>query len=95
MIKLFQKPFAALAVTTALATSFAGQADTIAITNATIHTAGSAGVLNNATVVISDGKISAINPDEFQADTVVDGAGKVLTPGFIAAGNSLGLVEVG
>ena len=70
-------------------------AQTIAITNATVHTATEQGVLNNGVVIITDGKISAINPEVIEADTIVDAKGKILTPGFIGSMNQLGLVEVG
>lgn len=95
MSKLFRKPLSALAVSAALVCSFNTLAETLAITNAKVHTASDAGVLEGATVFIRDGKIEAINPASFEADSVVDAQGKVLTPGFITAGTSLGLVEVG
>ncbi|MBR9728832.1 amidohydrolase family protein [Shewanella intestini] len=77
-----------LVATTALAQS-------VAIENVTVHTATDAGVLNNATVVFGNGKITAINPSVISAQTVIDGKGKILTPGFIGALNTVGLVEVG
>ncbi len=70
------------------------EARTLAITNATIYTATEQGVLNNATVIVDDGVISAINPATVNADEVIDAKGKILTPGFIGAMNQLGLVEV-
>ena len=79
----------------ALASSTASFAQSIAITNATVHTVTEQGVLNNATVVIEDGKVTAINPESVTADTVIDAEGKILTPGFIGSMNQLGLVEVG
>lgn len=74
------------------ATSFA---ESFAITNATVHTVTSQGILENATVVVEDGKVTAINPASISADTVIDAAGKILTPGLIGSMNQLGLVEVG
>ena len=59
-----------------------------------MHTVASQGVLENATVVIDNGKITAINPETITADKTIDAKGKVLTPGFIASMNQLGLVEV-
>lgn len=90
-LKLFKSSLIALA----LASSSASFAQSIAITNATVHTVTEQGVLNNATVVIEDGKVTAINPESVTADTVIDAEGKILTPGFIGSMNQLGLVEVG
>lgn len=89
-IKLFKASLVALA----LATISTAHAESLAITNATIHTVTEQGVLTNATVVIDDGKIIAINPDKIVADVTFDAMGKILTPGLIGAMNSLGLVEV-
>ncbi|SEK70480.1 Imidazolonepropionase [Colwellia chukchiensis] len=89
--KLFTSSLMALA----MASSTASVAESFAITNATVHTVTQQGVLENATVVIENGKITAINPKTVQADTIIDAKGKILTPGFIGAMNQLGLVEVG
>lgn len=70
-------------------------ADSIAITNAKVYTGTDKGVLDNATVIVDDGKIVAVNPSSVSADKIIDGQGKVLTPGFIGALNQIGLVEVG
>lgn len=71
-------------------------AETLAITNATIYTATDQGVLTNATVIIENGKIIAVNADNADnADTVIDAKGQILTPGLIGSMNKLGLVEVG
>lgn len=73
-------------------------AETIAITHATIYSAPEQGMLNDATVIIEDGKITAVHPnttaENSVADTVVDAKGKILTPGLIGSMNQLGLVEV-
>ncbi|NOU49289.1 amidohydrolase family protein [Pseudoalteromonas sp. JBTF-M23] len=82
-------------ITGALLSSSAAFAQITAITGATVHTATEQGTLNNATVVIEDGKIKAINPQSVDADVTVSGEGMVLTPGFIGSMNQLGLVEVG
>lgn len=71
------------------------QAKTIAITNATVYTVASQGILSQATVVIEDNVISAINPKQLDADEIIDAKGRILTPGLIGSMNSLGLVEVG
>lgn len=44
---------------------------------------------------MNDGKITAINPSDFKVDKVIDAQGQIVTPGFIASVNQLGLVEVG
>jgi imidazolonepropionase-like amidohydrolase len=89
-IKLFKASLVALA----LAAISHANAESLAITNATIHTVTEQGVLKNATVVIDDGKIIAINPEKIDADVTFDAMGKILTPGLIGSMNTLGLVEV-
>jgi imidazolonepropionase-like amidohydrolase len=80
--------------TVLLATTQWAQAATTAITHATLYTATEQGILTDATIVIKDDKIVAINPDELKADTVIDAKGKIVTPGFIGSMNTVGLVEV-
>ncbi|MFD2168075.1 amidohydrolase family protein [Thalassotalea euphylliae] len=89
--------FKASLVALALASATTANAATLAITNAKVHTVTDAGVLENATVIVEDGVITAINPESFSADSaeVIDAKGKVLTPGFIVSLDNLGLVEVG
>jgi imidazolonepropionase-like amidohydrolase len=70
-------------------------AQTLAIKNATVHTATDRGVLIQATVLIEDDKIIGINPKNYQADVEFDAEGKILTPGLIGSMNPLGLVEIG
>ncbi|KAF7769801.1 hypothetical protein PCIT_a2703 [Pseudoalteromonas citrea] len=82
-------------ITGALLATSSVFAQVTAITNATVHTSTKQGVLNDATVVIEDGKITAINPAELAADVTIDAKGQVLTAGFIGSMNQLGLVEVG
>jgi len=91
-MKLFKSSLLALAVA---ATSTWANAESLAITNATVHTAGEQGVLSNATIIVEDGVITAINPASVNADSVVDAQGRNLTPGIISVMNNLGLVEVG
>ncbi|MFT4928476.1 MAG: imidazolonepropionase-like amidohydrolase [Phenylobacterium sp.] len=71
------------------------QADSLAIINATVHTASEQGVLKGASIIVEDGVISAINPATVTADQTIDAKGRIVTPGFIAAFSQLGLVEVG
>lgn len=89
-MKLFKSSVLALA----LASVSNVYAESVAITNATVYTVAEQGTLTNATVVINDGVISAINPETIQADSTIDAQGKILTPGFIGSMNQLGLVEV-
>lgn len=74
-------------------------AKSIAITNATVYTVASQGILEQATVVIDEGKIMAVysadeTPSKLNTDDTFDAKGRILTPGFIGSMNSLGLVEV-
>jgi len=71
-------------------------AEAIALTGATVHTV-SGPTLENATVVMQDGKIVAVggNVQVPAGATVVSCAGKHIYPGFVDANSVLGLVEVG
>ncbi len=72
-------------------------AETTAIVGATVHTVGPRGTLENATVVIADGRIVAVGDNMKAPDgaTVIDAAGKIVTPGLFSPIGQLGLVEVG
>jgi imidazolonepropionase-like amidohydrolase len=89
--KLFS--LCALALSISMASS-ASLADSFVIKNAKVHTATNDGVLNNATIVVKDGVITAINPRSYNVRNVIDAQGKDITPGLIGAMNSLGLIEV-
>ncbi|MFY8297546.1 amidohydrolase family protein [Pseudoalteromonas sp. SS15] len=89
------KKFNLSLVTGALLVSSTAFAQVTAITNATVHTMTDKGVLKDATVLIEDGKIIAINPSSVSADVTIDAQDKILTPGFIGSMNQVGLVEVG
>ena len=71
--------------------------ETIAITGGKVHTVGPRGVLENATVVVDDGKITAIGEGAAVPGgaTTIDATGKVVTPGLFSPIGRLGLVEVG
>ena len=90
MMKLLKPSLIALS----LLTSCSVLADKIAITNTTIYTAGENGVLTNASVVFEDGEIIQVNPSVINADVVIDGTDKILTPGLISTMNQFGLLEV-
>ena len=80
-----------------LATALAGTAaaaNPIAITNATVMT-GAGTTLDGATVVVDGGRIRSVGPGPAPADaTVIDGTGKVVTPGLIVGMSDLGIDEV-
>jgi imidazolonepropionase-like amidohydrolase len=72
-------------------------AKSIAIVGAKVHTLSSQGTLDNATVLIKDGKILKVMEGEavLAGYEIIDAKGKVLTPGLIGASTTLGLVDVG
>lgn len=72
------------------------QAQTVAVTGATIYPVSGAPI-QNGTVLIRDGRIVAVGANvAVPADAQrIDGTGKVVTPGFIDASTQLGLVEIG
>jgi imidazolonepropionase-like amidohydrolase len=71
------------------------QSQPIAITGATVHV-GNGQVLNNATVVMVDGKITAVGTGiAIPAGTqTISAQGKHVYPGLILSSSNLGLVEV-
>ena len=72
------------------------QADVVAITGAKVHVAPGK-TLDTATVVLRDGKISAVGAKVTApaGARVVDGAGMVVTAGFVESMTTVGMVEVG
>ncbi len=68
----------------------------IVITNATVHT-GNGEVLENASIVIVDGKITAVgkNVSVPAGAETVDAKGKHVYPGIILPVSTLGLIEIG
>lgn len=71
------------------------QAQTVAITGATIHV-GNGTIIAQGTLVFEEGKITYVGPLTPAADDVeiIDATGKHVYPGFIALNTNLGLVEV-
>lgn len=71
-------------------------AQTVAITNARILTAGPAGEIANGTIVLQNGKIAALGAGAAipGGASIVDAKGGTVTPGFVAANTLLGAVEV-
>jgi len=77
--------------------STAALAENIAVTGGTAYTKGGYGKVDEATVLISDGKIESVThagavPDGYR---VIDATGKIVTVGLMVSGTSLGLTEVG
>ncbi|NNF17960.1 MAG: hypothetical protein HKN70_14545, partial [Gammaproteobacteria bacterium] len=72
-------------------------AETVVIKDAKVHSFGALGTMPEATIVIVDGEITEIGRQITVPDgaTVIDGAGKVVTPGVFDTASSLGLAEVG
>ena len=68
-----------------------------AIVGATVHTMGAQGKVENATLLIKNGKIQAVKSGDVVTAgyTLIDAKNKVITPGFIGAKTQLGLVDVG
>lgn len=66
------------------------------IRGATVHTLGPAGTLGTATVVLRDGRIEQVGRDLAipAGATVIEAAGKVVTPGLFDAYGRLGIEEV-
>lgn len=71
-------------------------AQTVAITNAEIHTV-SGQVISRGTIVLRDGRIAAVgaNVRVPAGARTIDGTGKVVTPGFIDSYSQIGLGEIG
>ena len=88
------KKLAVVLASITLATS--ALANNYAIVGGKVHTMGSKGTIEKGTVLIKDGRIESVlaNGTAPQGYEVINAAGKVVTPGFIGALTSLGLVEV-
>ena len=72
------------------------QAQTIAITGGKVVTNTDNGIIEDATVIITNGKITSVGtgtaPD---GATIVDATGQWVTPGLFAPFSTVGLVEIG
>ncbi|CAN5687144.1 amidohydrolase family protein [soil metagenome] len=84
-----------LFVAALLAVAAPASAQVVAITGARVHTAAGP-VLERATVLIRDGRIAAVGADvQVPAGArVIDGAGKVVTPGFLDSYTGIGVIEI-
>ena len=85
----------ALFATLAIATAAPMAAQTVAITNAEIHTV-SGGVIQGGTIVLNGGRIAAVGTSvPIPGDArIIDGTGKVVTPGLIDPASGIGLSEI-
>jgi imidazolonepropionase-like amidohydrolase len=74
----------------------AASAQTTAITDATVHTVGPDGTLENATVVIQNGRIAEVGTgvDVPDGSILINASGKIVTPGIFSPIGQLGLSEV-
>lgn len=72
-------------------------AETTAVVGGKVHTVGPQGTIENATIIIVDGKIAAIGQSIGVPDgaRTIDASGKIVTPGLFTPVGTLGLVEVG
>ncbi|MES2321962.1 MAG: amidohydrolase family protein [Pseudomonadota bacterium] len=88
-------PLRTLLAMAALLLAAPAMAGTIAIVNATIYTADKAGVLTGATLVMRDARIVAVgrNLAVPPGATVIDGTGKMVTPGMFAPLSTLGVTD--
>jgi hypothetical protein len=71
-------------------------AQTVLIRGATVHTVTEQGVLNNADVLIRDGKIAAVGTNLTAPGdaTTIDAKGRALTPGLFGGLSAIGIEEV-
>lgn len=79
-----------------LAIAVPANAEVTVISGATVHTVGPAGTLENATVIIEDGRIRAVGTGLAVPDgaRTIDATGNVVTPGLMTPLGQIGLVEV-
>ena len=72
-------------------------AQTTAIVGGKVHTVGPQGALDNATILIVEGRIRAVGTgiDVPHGAETIDASGKIVTPGLFSPIGRLGLVEVG
>src|SRR3546814_19175583 len=71
-------------------------AQTAAITGGRVIPMDGSGDLARGTVIVRDGRIAAVGPDVAipSGPTVIDARGQIFTPGLVASGPALGLLEL-
>jgi imidazolonepropionase-like amidohydrolase len=84
------------AVCATLLASIPAHGQTVAITGGTVYPI-SGPAIQNGTVLMRDGRIVAVGADVAVPSGAqrIDATGKIVTPGFIDASTTLGLVEIG
>lgn len=92
-----KKKFATSLISALLLSPVTSAAETYAITDATVHTLGQQGTLQGATVLIENGKISAVGKSVSvpAGAEIINAAGQFVTPGIFDPLSSLGIVEIG
>lgn len=72
-------------------------AQTTAIVGGKVHTVGPLGTIDNATIIIENGRIRSVGTSLSipSGARVIDASGKIITPGLFAPTGQMGLVEVG
>jgi imidazolonepropionase-like amidohydrolase len=75
----------------------AATVDVTVIRGATVHTLGAAGTLEDATIIVRSGRIERVGRELAvpAGATVIDVAGKVVTPGLFDAYGRMGAEEIG
>lgn len=96
MKKMIKKLTIGAGLAACLVASSAFAQEATAIMNARVLTAAG-DVIENGDVIIRDGQIAQVGADLSapQGATVIDGAGKVVTPGLFAPFTTIGLEEIG
>ena len=86
-----------IAFTTFILFAASAGAQTTAIVGGTVHTMGPQGTIENATIVIEDGRFVSVGEATAvpAGATTIDASGKIITPGLFTPVGFLGLVEVG
>ncbi len=80
----------------ALLAASTSRAETVLIENAHIYSEGSAGEIAHGSILVRDGKIAAIGSEVKAPPGVkrLDAGGRIVTPGLIVTGASVGLDEI-
>jgi len=86
----------ALIALAAIAFATPAAAETVAIVNARLETAGPSGTIQDGTIVLRDGKIAAVGAGVAApaGARIIDARGGVVTPGLIAPSSNLTVSEI-
>lgn len=71
-------------------------AQTVAVVNGRVHTAGPAGVIENGTVIVQGGRITAVGAGLSvpAGARVIDAGGRPVTPGLVSTNSTLSVSEI-